>query len=417
MRLTVDDDLERSRLTVLFRLLLAIPLFIWVAFWTLAVVVAGVAGWLIAVATGRLPEGLHKFFASYVRFAMQVGAYIAIAASPYPGFTGEPGYPVDVRIPRLPERQARWKIALRLALAVPALILAAVLGSGIGGSGGVRTGQSTAQWFSNSGVGGVAAVCAVLGWFAAVALGRMPLGIRNLAAYCLGYTAQAYAYTLLLTDRYPNADPEAIGPDWELPPHPVTLVLDDDLHRSRLTALFRLLLALPHVVWLLFWTIAAFLASIVNALVVLVRGRSAAPLHRFLAAYIRYTAHVSAFAALVANPFPGFMGARPYPVGVEVGGVEPQSRWVTFFRIFLAIPALLISGALGAALFVVAFLGWLASILTGRMPHGLRNLGAVAIRYHAQGNAYLFIVTDTYPHASPALWPRAEPEPEPEAAV
>ena len=73
----------------------------------------------------------------------------------------------------------------------------------------------------------------------------MPLGLRNLGAYGLGYTAQAYAYMLLLTDRYPNSDPEAIGPAWELPPHTVRLELADDGRRSRLTVFFRLLLAIP----------------------------------------------------------------------------------------------------------------------------------------------------------------------------
>lgn len=43
MRLTVTDDLRRSRLTVFFRLLLAIPHFIW---WTL---------WAAAPRTGAQP--------------------------------------------------------------------------------------------------------------------------------------------------------------------------------------------------------------------------------------------------------------------------------------------------------------------------------------------------------------------------
>ena len=54
-------------------------------------------------------------------------------------------------------------------------------------------------------------------------------------------------------------------------------------------------------------------------------------------------------------------------------------------------------------LFVIALLGWFAALATGRMPTGLRNLGAFAIRYGAQTNAYWLVVTDDYPHASPAL--------------
>jgi hypothetical protein len=419
VQLLVTDDLHRSRLTVFFRLLLAIPLFIWFGLWSIGVFFAAIIGWFAALFTGRLPEGLHEFFGMYVRYATHLGAYLAIAANPYPSFTGTPGYPVDVSIPER-QSQPRWKTAIRLVLAIPALMLAAVLGSFVGGGGGSRAaedGASKAEWLASSGFGGVAAVCAVLGWFAAVALGRMPLGLRNLAAFGLGYTAQTYSYVLLVTDRYPNSDPEAIGREWELPPHTVRLELADDGRRSRLTVFFRLLLAIPHFVWLALWTIAALLAAIANGFVALIRGRSADVLHRFLAAYVRYYAHVTAFVTLVANPFPGFAGSPGYPVDIVLDPPEHQNRWITLFRVFLAIPAFFIAGALSVVLLVIGVLGWFAALATGRMPTGLRNLGAFAVRYHSQTNAYWFVVTDDYPHASPALRPPPEPEPEPELAL
>jgi hypothetical protein len=149
----------------------------------------------------------------------------------------------------------------------------------------------------------------------------------------------------------------------------------------------------------------------VNWLVALVRGRSAEPLHRFLAAYVRYLAHVTAFAALIANPFPGFVGAPGYPVDITIEPPTRQNRWVTLFRLFLVIPALLVSSALSGVLVLAAFFGWFVALVTGRMPTGLRNIGAVAVRYSAQTNAYWFIVTGAYPYASPSLRPPAETEP------
>jgi uncharacterized protein DUF4389 len=416
VQLTVTDDLQRSRLTVFFRLLLAIPHFVWLILWSVAVFFAAIAAWFAALVTTRLPEGLHRFLAAYVRYTAHLGAYLTLVANPYPSFTGEPGYPLDVHMPeRQPQR--RWTIALRLFLALPALLVASVLGWSTSGGGGAQASQDSGDQYSDpkwtGTLVGVAATCAFLGWFASLVRGRMPNGLRDLAAYGIGYGAQAYAYGLLLTDRYPNADPGSTGQAWSLGPHPVRLVLDDDGRRSRVTVLFRLLLALPHLVWLALWTVAAFLAAIANGLVALVRGRSAEPLHRFLSAYVRYVAHVSAFITLVANPFPGFTGTPGYPVEVAIGEAERQNRWITLFRTFLVIPALLVSGALSGALAVVAFLGWFASLATGRMPAGLRNLGAIAIRYQAQTNAYWFVVTDDYPYASPAL----RPPPEAEAAV
>jgi len=242
----------------------------------------------------------------------------------------------------------------------------------------------------------------------------VPKGLRDLASYGVGYGAQAWAYLLLLTDRYPNSDPEAFGLDWTLPPHQVQLQLSDDGRRSRLTVFFRLLLVLPHLVWLSLWFVAAALAAIVNWLVTLVRGRPPEPLHRFLAAFVRYAAHVEAFATLIANPFPGFVGQPGYPVDITIGQPARQNRWVTLFRGFLVFPALVVSSALSGVLVLAACFGWFVSLVTGRMPTGLRNIGAVAVRYSAQTNAYWFVVTDAYPYATPSLRPPAEPESEPE---
>ena len=57
--LEVEDDLQRNRLTVFFRLLLAIPHFIWITLWSIAMVFVAVINWIAVVVAGRLPEGLH----------------------------------------------------------------------------------------------------------------------------------------------------------------------------------------------------------------------------------------------------------------------------------------------------------------------------------------------------------------------
>ena len=44
------------------------------------------------------------------------------------------------------------------------------------------------------------------------------------------------------------------------------------------------------------------------------------------------------------------------------------------------------------------------------MPEGLRNLGAVSLRYAGQVYAYLFLLTDRYPYAAPALRDRKRDE-------
>jgi hypothetical protein len=397
--LTVDDDLRRSRVTVFFRLFLAIPHAIWFALWSALIIVLAIVGWFAALFTGRLPGGLHRFFCSYVRYSTRFFAYLYLVANPYPQFTGDlhEGYPLDVRLPD-PGPLTRWKVLLRLVLAIPAMIVSFALTGGGFGTGRTDGKSVGAQ------VNGVTAVAAVFGWFASVARGTMPRGLRDAGAFALGYRAQVLAYLLLLTDRYPNADPHTLLTSLEPPrPHPVHLEGDAlDLRRSRATTFFRLPLVIPHLVWLLLWTVPAVVAAVSQWFVALVRGRPARVLHRFLARYVRYGFHVYAFAAMASNPFPGFSGKPGVnPLDLVLPGPSRQNRWKTFFRFILAVPALVIGGALGSALVAAAILTWFVALATGRAPEGLRNLAAWSLRYSGQSNAYLLLLTDVYPHSSP----------------
>jgi hypothetical protein len=179
VRLLVTDDLKRSRLTVFFRLLLAIPHFIWISLWGIAAFLVLIVGWFAALFAGRLPEGMHDFLARYQVYTTHFNAYWTLLANPYPKFTGRAGtYPVDLHVAPY-ERQSRWTIGFRIILAIPAMIL---------------------MWVFQQVLG----IIAFLGWFACLVLGRMPKGMRDLGIYCLRYQEQTYCYLSLLTGRYPS---------------------------------------------------------------------------------------------------------------------------------------------------------------------------------------------------------------------
>ncbi len=409
IRIVVADDLRRSRLTVFFRLLLAIPHIVWLLLWTIAIVFVYVVNWVVTLIAGRSPTALHNFTASYVRYSVHVRAYLFLAANPFPGFVGAPGsYPIDVEIaPPAPQR--RLVTLFRIVLAIPALLLSAALaGSNASfGAGRTRGGQSS----YGGAVGGVASFAALCGWFVSLVRGRMPQGFRDLLAFGLRYEAQVGGYFLLLTDRYPSSNPLDSVPA-PPPPMGVRMHVKDDLQRSRLTAFFRLLLALPHLVWLTLWSFPAVLAIVANWVATLVVGRPPAPLHRFLSAYLRYRTHVGAYLYLLANPFPGFVGTpRTYPVDLEIAGPERQSRWITGFRFILVLPALLFTVGFAVVLVVIAFYLWIVALVMGRVPLGLRNLGLYALRYIEQVNGYLYLLTDRYPYTGPIATDTHEPAP------
>lgn len=398
VRLVVSDDLRRSRVTILPRLLLALPHLVWVSLWSLAVLVPALLLWLAVVAAGRAPRTLHRFIAAYVRYTTHASAYLSLVAGPYPSFTGAAGYPVDVEIDP-PARQGRLGAAFRLVLAVPALMLSASLAGGPS----TAVGGGAALSFATGG-GGMLFVVGLLGWCAGLATGRMPRGLRDVGAFAIGYAAQTSAYALLLSDRYPSADPALVRPPAELPAHPVRIAVSGTLERSRLTVLFRWLLVTPHLLWLALWGSVVVPAVAVAWLAALVGGTVPGPLWRFAAAWTRYAAHVSAFVFLVGGPFPGFVGARgSYPVDAEIDVSRHRRRVLVLVRLPAAIPALLVSAALAGTLSVIGLLGWWHALVTGRMPDGIRDLGAACVRYNAQTAAYLLLLTDRYPYAGPAL--------------
>jgi hypothetical protein len=179
--------------------------------------------------------------------------------------------------------------------------------------------------------------------------------------------------------------------------HPIRLVVTDDLQRNRLTVFFRLILAIPHLIWVVLWGIVAVLAALANWFATLVKGESPEGLHNFLATYLRYQTHVYAYVLLIADPFPDFGGKPGYPIDIEVDRPQPQNRWMVAFRLILAIPAFIVSGILGYLNRALAVFSWFVALAMGRVPEGLRNFAAFALRYEQQTAGYVYLLTDRYP--------------------
>jgi hypothetical protein len=179
--------------------------------------------------------------------------------------------------------------------------------------------------------------------------------------------------------------------------HPITLVVTDDLKRSRLTVFFRVLLAIPHFIWFYLYTIIAFVVLFLAWLVAVFTGRVPGGMHNFLAGYLRYQVHFFSYLTLVANPYPPFSSSDDYPVTVKIAGPEKQGRLGVFFRFLLAFPALILSNVLNYLTYVVALFAWFVALFMGRIPEGMRNLLAFSVKYHAQTQGYVFLLTSKYP--------------------
>ncbi|HET9011171.1 MAG TPA: DUF4389 domain-containing protein [Gemmatimonadaceae bacterium] len=208
-------------------------------------------------------------------------------------------HPVRIRfVPALDGRE-RLTTAFRFLLALPHLVLvggpiAAVLTWNRGAEDGLTYG-----WGAGGGVlGVVAAVIAVIAWFAILFTGRFPKGLWDLAAYYLRWRVRVMAYAALLRDEYPPFGDGMYPVELELP--------RPDEPRDRLTVAFRPLLAIPHLVaiWVLglAWALATILASFSN----LFAGRYPVQLYRFAVGVMRWTTRVEAYVLLLRDEYPPF---------------------------------------------------------------------------------------------------------------
>jgi Domain of unknown function (DUF4389) len=182
--------------------------------------------------------------------------------------------------------------------------------------------------------------------------------------------------------------------------YPVSFEADYVERRSRLSSFFRLILAIPLVIWLYLYAIVACIALVVAWVAIILTGRYPRGLYDFIAGFTRCLARFTAYVALLSDPYPPFGGSEDgsYPVRMQFAGpLDHYSRLKTFFRGILAIPILVVRYAMNILLEIGAVAAWVVILITGRMPRGLFDLMVLANSYMARSDAYLLLLTETYP--------------------
>jgi hypothetical protein len=182
--------------------------------------------------------------------------------------------------------------------------------------------------------------------------------------------------------------------------YPVTFEADYIEGRSRLTAFFRLILVIPLAIWLYVYAIVAYVAIVIAWFVIVITGSYPRGLYDFVAGFTRFLARTTAYAALVCDPYPSFGGSNDtaYPVRMQFAGpLEHYSRLKTLFRIVLAIPIFILRYVMQLMLEVGAVAAWFVIVIMGKMPRGLFDLMVLANSYIARSDAYLALLTETYP--------------------
>jgi uncharacterized protein DUF4389 len=176
----------------------------------------------------------------------------------------------------------------------------------------------------------------------------------------------------------------------------------EPLRRRRLAVLLRAVLYVPHAIVLSAWTFGAALFVAIAWLALLLEGRLPPWLHRYIAAYVRYTGQVTAWFYLLSARYPDPMHTQTHPFAIDIPERPRQPRLVTLFRAVLAIPALLLATALRVVVTLAAIPAWFAGVALGRTTAGLQELGTFCLRYEVEAVAYTLLLTPRYPRLVPA---------------
>jgi Domain of unknown function (DUF4389) len=220
-----------------------------------------------------------------------------------------------------PAHQNRLTVLVRIILAIPHLIVLWALG--------IAT-----------------EIVVIICWFAALFIGRLPVGLAGFISGYLRWLVRVQAYLFLLTDRYP---PFELGPadypvQLELRPGPL----------NRLAVFFRLILAIPaHIVTMLVILGMETIVMFITWLIVLVAGRMPRALHEAIAAGLRYYIRFTGYLFLVTATYPwGLFGDdAPEPAAGTgwLGGEQPWRLVLSggakvLVGVFLAIGVLVAAG-------------------------------------------------------------------------
>lgn len=176
----------------------------------------------------------------------------------------------------------------------------------------------------------------------------------------------------------------------------VTVQIPRPEKSSRLLLLFRSILLMPHFIFLLIVGLVAYVALLINYVVVLITGRAA--FFGLLSGVLRYGTRINAYMYFLTDKYPPFsLGQAPdYPVQVIVPPPGHIHRWRVLSTI-LVIPHLIVLFGLMIAAAVTSFISWLVILVAGRYPPGLFGISAAAVRYQARINAYIYLITRGYP--------------------
>ncbi|MBX3072197.1 MAG: DUF4389 domain-containing protein [Thermomicrobiales bacterium] len=189
-------------------------------------------------------------------------------AMSYPGADPLLQFEVDY-----PERLSRWKIFVKWLLVIPHFVILYIFALAM-------------------------SVVLFIAFFAILITGRFPRGLWDFSLLYTRWSTNVSVYgMLLLRDEYPPFGDAA---------YPARITLDYPEHLSRWKIFVKWLLVIPHIIVLMFLSIAMYVAVFIAFVAILITGKYPRGLFDFVVGTTRWSLRMSAYVSLMTDRYPPF---------------------------------------------------------------------------------------------------------------
>ncbi|MEQ1874429.1 MAG: DUF4389 domain-containing protein [Ilumatobacteraceae bacterium] len=188
-------------------------------------------------------------------------------------------YPATVEI-QTPDKMANWRPIGQMFMAIPHLIISYALTA-------------------------LAEACAFISWFAILFTGKQPQGLANIICMALRYQTRTMAYAAFLHDKYPPFEFTSTAADPNDTPVRVNLPSPPE-SRNRVTVGFRLILAIPVLIFTALILIVSVVCGLIGFFAVLFTGKWPAALRNWVLKGFNATIRMDAYVMLLTDEYPPF---------------------------------------------------------------------------------------------------------------
>ena len=178
----------------------------------------------------------------------------------------------------------------------------------------------------------------------------------------------------------------------------IHVAFDGPTTQRRWTVAFRIFLLIPHIAWLYLLNLATQVMVFIGWFAALFTGRLPEPFAQFLAKVLRYQTRVFGYGyLLLTDQYPPFdIGADDYAIDVHFAPAR-LNRAAVFFRLILVIPSVIVAGLAMVGASMIGVVGWLLTLIMGRLPTTLWEANAAVLRYATRAGGFAFMLTAEQP--------------------